>query len=90
VKGIVAAGICIDYDPAGAHAEECGWWHGGVCDCRPSMVLASAMRHCHECDFANGYDGATPCSCGGFCACGREDGCPCVEGELPRRLRAVA
>jgi hypothetical protein len=80
VKGVIVGGICIDYDPQGPHREgenECNWWHGGVCDCRPEMVAASAREHCHECNFVNAYDGATPCNCLGRCICDREEDCPC-------------
>jgi hypothetical protein len=89
MKGIIANGICVDFDPQGAHAEECGWWHGGVCDCRPLMRLTVAMRHCHECDFLNAYDGATPCSCKGICVCERDTDCPCVEDELRPRIHLI-
>src|SRR5258708_4313716 len=89
MKGVIVGGICLDYDPQGPHRDECNWWHGGVCDCRVEMQAAREHDHCHECDYVNAYDGATPCSCQGFCVCDREEGCPCVERGLERRLRVA-
>lgn len=64
MKVIRVGAICIDFDPQGVHDDECSWWHGGVCNCRPAMRAALAVDHGPECDFRWAYDGATPCSCG--------------------------
>lgn len=83
MEGRIVDGICIDYDPLGSHKEDCAWWEGGVCRCRAEMVRSLAVaHHCHECDFVNSYDGATPCNCNGRCICDREGGCPCVADGL--------
>lgn len=89
MKSVDVGGIHILYDPKGGHDEDCNWQHGGLCNCRPEMVLAAATRHCHECDFVNNYSGSSPCSCKGFCVCDREHGCPCIDDELRPRVYLV-
>lgn len=95
MKGVIVNGICLDYDPQGSHREggdnECNWWHGGVCDCRPEMVASLAVKqHCHECNFVSCYGGDTPCNCNGRCICAREEGCPCVSDGLDPPVQPVA
>lgn len=68
----------IDIDPNAPHDEDCGFWHGGCCTCKPEMRRALEITHCHECDFVHG-SGLNRCICNGFCFCQREEGCPCID-----------
>lgn len=80
--------ICVLVMPLGPHEEECNWWHGGVCDCKPEMIASRAIEHhCHECDYVHSYQGDTPCNCEGYCICERlaGDGCDCI-GRVPVKV----
>jgi hypothetical protein len=75
--------ICVTADPNAPHDEDCGFWHGFACRCKPEMEAALHTEHCHECDFLHG-SGYNRCNCLGKCICDRleEEGCPCI-GRLP-------
>jgi hypothetical protein len=82
--------VIIDVDPNASHDEDCGFWEGGACRCKPEMAAALEHDHCHECDFMHG-SGYNRCNCGGYCICERleEEGCPCV-GSIPVRPKPFA
>jgi hypothetical protein len=75
--------VFIDIDPNAPHDEDCGFWHGFACRCKPEMEKALHVHHCHECDFEHG-SGYNRCNCHGFCICERliEENCPCI-GTVP-------
>jgi hypothetical protein len=75
--------VFIDVDPNAPHDEDCGFWHGFACRCKPEMEKALHVHHCHECDFEHG-SGYNRCNCHGFCICERliEENCPCI-GTVP-------
>lgn len=81
--------IFVDIDSNAPHDEDCWFWEGGACVCKPEMRRAMEVDHCHECDYLHG-SGYNRCSCDGKCVCDREPGCPCVGlldaplKELPR------
>ena len=78
--------LFIDTDPNAPHDEDCGFWHGGFCNCKPEMVKALETTHCHECDFMHG-SGDNRCNCGGLCICERLEDCPCI-GRVPVQKQA--
>jgi hypothetical protein len=41
----------IFIDVAGAHEDECSFWHGGDCDCTPEMQAARTREHHQDCDW---------------------------------------
>lgn len=69
--------MLVDVDPNAPHDEDCGFWHGFSCACKPEMCRAMEIDHCHECDYLHG-SGYNRCSCNGECVCEREPGCPCI------------
>lgn len=75
--------IFIDIDPNAPHDEDCGFWSGFACRCKPEMEKALDVHHCHECDFEHG-SGYNRCNCHGLCICERliEENCPCI-GTVP-------
>jgi hypothetical protein len=76
--------IFIDLDPFAPHKEDCGFWHGGACNCNEESRRALATKHCHECDYMNAFGMEARCNCQGKCICERLEGCPCVkEGIEP-------
>jgi hypothetical protein len=77
----------VNIDPNAPHDEDCGFWHGGACVCKPEMRDALEREHCHECDLLHG-SGYNRCNCLGKCICDREEGCPCV-GRLPAPVEAI-
>lgn len=77
--------IFIDVDPYAPHDEDCAFWDGGFCQCKPEAREALERTHCHECDFVNAVGMGARCNCVGKCICERLEGCPCV-GHLDAPL----
>jgi len=72
--------ICVLVDDCAPHDEECGFWHGGGCDCNPARLLARETIHCAECDYVNDYTGTALCNCHARCLFPDEQ-CQHISGE---------
>lgn len=77
--------LFIDVDPNAPHDEDCGFWHGFACQCKPEMKKALYMSHCTECDFQHG-SGYNRCNCGGYCLYPSDAEHECELG-VPRFVR---